>query len=505
MSDRDAFDPTRYAADSLAAAGIRVDVEATAAEQDPRALVERVVQSIARVAPPGWEHIHAAFSLAGGAEIVNVVISTPGGRVRMSITSDIIEPIRTHRMVTIGERGPWLCLQFDCDHTGALQVAFDYGDTEIAPELLLPPEAYLRDFQEFRRPDAPVWLLAYMGNEGQQLRTAAAARAANSAAGEARAADDEVPAFGGLWARFAVLSAVCRATGAAAVGLRADPAFQVYMGDNGGCTLARLPGNRAVLSGGRNDSPLLSAAYKGAFAWPDLYRGAPAWLNNLYLDPRAGRGLLSFCYWWDGLHWYRSELAQDRPLGGIEHLWTLADEIACGVPGVWTAETTATLVKDVLTRIGEQPSEKNHYAAIDLVRAAESRIVSESHLVRLFLDEVPAAFDIAEALAQFDAADVLLPYFPPIDQFTAKDLVATFCRSNQIDTVNYDLDHLAASRLDMGWQVFAPVTDGETAIGRAVFLVADDGVIEHASTSVPPSQNESVFADRFAKRIRGSD
>lgn len=504
MSDPDQFDPTRYAADSLAAAGISVGVEATAAEQDPRALVERVVQSIAGVAPPGWERIHAAFSIAGGAEIANVVISTPGGPVRMSITSDIIEPIRTHRLVTIGERGPWLCLRFDCDHTGALQVAFDYGDTEIAPELLLPSEAYLRDFQEFRRPDAPVWLLAYMGNEGQQLRTAAAARAATSAAGEARAADDEVPAFAGLWARFAVLSAVCRATDAP-VGPRADPAFQVYIGANGGCTLARLPGNRAVLSGGRNDSPLLSAAYKGAFAWPDLYRGAPAWLNNLYLDPRAGRGLLSFCYWWDGLHWCRSELARGRSLGGVEHQWSPADEIACGVPGVWTAETTAKLVKDVLTRIGERPSDKNHYAAIDLVRAAESRIVSESHLRRLFLEEVPAAFDIAEALAQFDAADVLLPCFPPIDQFAAKDLVVRFCRSNQIGTSDYDLDNLVASRLDTGWEVFAPVADGEAAIGRAVFLVADDGVVEQTSTSVPPSQNTFVFADRFAKRIRGSD
>lgn len=502
MSDPEQFDPTRYAADSLAKAGIDVDIEALAAGQDPRALVEQVVQSIAQLAPPGWESIHAAFSIAGGAEIANVVISTPGGPVRMPITSDMIEPIRTHRRVSVGERGPWLCLRFDCDHTGALQVAFDYGDTEIAPELLLPSEAYSRDFQEFRRPDAPVWLLAHMGNEGQQLRTAAQARAATTVVGEARVSDDEIPAFAGLWARFAVLSAVCRATDAP-VGPRADPAFQVYLGDNGGCTLARLPGNRAVLSGGRNDSPLLSAAYKGAIAWPDLYRDAPAWLYNLYLDPRAGRGLLSFCYWWDGQHWYRAELTEARPLDRGEHPWKPADEIARGVPGVWTAETTATLVKNVLARIGVQPSDKNHYAAIDLVRAAESRIVSESRLSRLFLDEVPGSFDMAEALARFDAADVLLPYCPPIDQITAKELVVSFCRKNQIDTTNYGLDHLVADRLDMGWQVFAPVADGEVAIGRAVFLVADDGVVEQTSTSVPPSQNEFVFADRFAKRIRG--
>lgn len=504
MSDPEQFDTTGPAADLLGRAGISVDVDAPVGDRQPRALVEQVVQSIAQLAPPNWETIHAAFSIAGGAEIANVIISTLEGPLRIPITSDIIDPIRTHRLVSIGERGPWLCLRFDCDRTGALQVAFDYGDIEIAPEMRLPSEAYLRDFQQFRRPDAPVWLLAYMGNEGQQLRTAAQARAGTTAVSDSYCAGDEIPGFTDLWARFAVLSAVCRASDAP-IGPRADPAFQVYVGDNGGCTLARLPGDRAVLSGGRDDSPLLSAAYKGAITWPDLYRDAPAWLHDLYLDPRAARGLLSFCYWWDGRRWYRSRLPEARLMDNGENPWTPADEVARGVPGVWTAETTANLVKDVLARIGAQSSDKNYYAAIDLVHAAESRIVSESHLRRLFLDEIPASFDIAEAFAQFDAADVLLPYHPPIDQSTAKQLVIAFARENQIDTTNYRFDRLVADRLDTGWQVFAPASDGEVAIGQAVFLVADDGIVERTSTSVPPTQNEFVFADRFARRVRERD
>lgn len=500
MTEPQQFDPTRYAADSLAKAGISVDVEPTPSGQDPKALVEQVVQSIAQAAPAGWESLHGAFSFAGGQEIASVVVTTPGGPARMPITSDVIDPIRTHRLISITERGPWLRLMFDCDSSGALQVAFDYGDNEIPVELRLPPEAYLRDFEEFPRPDAPLWLLAYMGNEGQQMRTAGRARII--AVSDARQSDDEIPSFAKIWARVAVLSALCRGSDAP-VGPRADPAFQLYLGDNGGCTLSRLPGNRGVLSGGSNDSQLLSAAYKGAIAWPDLYRNAPSWVHNLYLDPRTANGLLSFCYWWDGQHWYRSDLPEARPLTQSETPWKPTDEIARGVPGVWTAETTANLIKSILQRIGVEPSDRNHYAAIDLVRAAEARIASESHLTRLFLDGVPGSFDIAEALAQLDATDVLLPYYPPIDQSTAKELVVNFCRINQIDTTNYPLDRLVADRLDMGWQVFTPVANGQIAIGRMVFLVADDGIVDQASTSAPPSETAYVFASRFAQRVRG--
>lgn len=498
----DNTDPTRYAADSLEKAGISVDVESDNAP-DPRALVEQVVQSIAQAAPADWESMHAAFSFAGGAEIAQIVILTPDGPVRMPITSALIEPIRVHRIRSIAEQGPWLRLLFDCDASGALQVQFDYGETRIPEDQLLPPEAYLRDFEEYPRADAALWLLAYMGNEGHQLRSAAQARQQETAVDDARLSDDEIPPFARLWARVAVLSAVCRGANTS-VGPRADPSFQLYLGENGGCTLARLPGNRAVLSGGRDDSHLLAAAYKGAIVWPDLYRHAPTWLHNLYLDPRTARGLLSFCYWWDGDHWYRAELSEATPLAQGQDPWKQTDEIARGVPGVWSTDSTANLVKSVIASIGVELSDKNHYAALDLVRAAEARIVSEAHLTGLFTGAVPESFDLAEALAQFDATDVLLPNYRPIDQSTAKQLVVDFCYANGIDTTNYSLDRLVADRWDTGWQVFVPVAEGEISIGRSFFLVADDGVVEQASTSSPPSEIAYTFASRFAERVRDS-
>ena len=502
MSGTDPSDPTRYAADVLAVAGIGVDVETPQDGQDPRALVEQTVRSIAQAAPADWETIHAAFSIAGGTEIANGIVSTPGGPVRLPIAAAVMEPIRTHRLSTIGERGPWLCLRLDCDRAGTLQVAFDYGDTEIAPELLLPAEAYLRDFEEFRRPGAPLWLLAYMGNEGQQLRTAAQARAAVSAVGEPYRCGEEIPNFDQMWARFAVLSAVCRGADAP-VGSRADPAFQVYVGDSGGCTLAKLPGNRAVFSGGSRDSRLLTAAYMGAVGWPDLYQDSPVWLYNLYLDPRAAKGLLSFCYWWNGGQWNRA----DRPEAGVlareGDPWRPADEAAGAMPGVWTVETTVDLVGRILAVSGVQPSDENRYAAGELVRAAESRIVSEGHLRRLFVDGLPETFDIAEALAQLDAADVLLPYHRPIDQSTAKKLVVDFCRSAQGQTSDYDVEHLVATRLDTGWRIAPTIPEGEIGIDRTVFLVADDAVVEQVSSDMSPSETAFIFADRFARRIRG--
>ncbi|MGH3723705.1 MAG: hypothetical protein ACRDUS_06220 [Mycobacterium sp.] len=462
------------------------------ADQEPKALVEQVVQSIAQAAPEGWESIHAVFSLAGGREIANIVavVDEP---VQLPITPDIIEPIRTHRRLTVGEQGPWLRLMFDCDNTGALQVAFDYGDKGLPVDQLLPAEAYRRDIEEFPR-EVPLWLLAYMKNTGQQLRSAAQALRDSVAVSEARVSDDEIPSFPTLWARIGVLAAICRGS-EAPIDLRVDPAFQLYIGENGGCTLCRLPGNRAVLSGGRNDSRLLSAAYSGTIGQPDLYRDAPAWLHNLYLDPRAERGLLSFCYWWDGEHWYRP----DHPEITGEAPWRPTDEIARGIPGAWTLETTASLLTTVLTRIGVELTDKNAYSATDLVRAAEARIVTERVLSRLFINGVPESFDMAEALAQLDAADLLLPSHPPIDQVTAKDRVVDFCRTNG---VQYPLDRLVADRWDGGWQVFAPVAEGEIAIGRAIFLVADDGAVEQASTSAPPSQLAEVFARRFAQRVR---
>lgn len=55
------------------------------------------------------------------------------------------------------------------------------------------------------------------------------------------------------------------------------------------------------------------------------------------------------------------------------------------------------------------------------------------------------------------------------------------------------------------WQVFVAVETGEIAISRAFFPVADDGVVDKASTSTLPDELASTFAARFANRVRGGN
>ncbi|TDZ98773.1 hypothetical protein [Mycobacteroides salmoniphilum] len=375
---------------------------------DTRALIEKVLEALVLAASPGWQTVHAAFSMAGGEEIAQAVAVTADGSVSIPASSKMVQPMREHRRVSVGSQGPWLRFLIDCDSSGNYSAAPDYGDAELPPSQLLPADAYVRDFQQHPRDRVPVWLLAYTGNEGRQLRPARVAlrQAADGVRGT-RVADDEIPALPLLWARTAVLAALCRGSDAAA-GPRCDPTYQVHQGDSGGCTLARLPGGRAVLSGGRDDSPLLSAAYRGTISWPDLYQGAPTWVHSLYLDSRAGRGMLSFCYWFDGQHWYRSELPETVGLNHNGRPWSPKDELVAGMPEVWTANDTAAAAVELLRDIGVGLSDRSADATA-LIFAAESGIAQPEHLLRLLGGVVPDAFDMAEAMAQLDATAVVRP------------------------------------------------------------------------------------------------
>lgn len=412
-------DPLGYAAEELMKAGVPVTVDRSeeplsaedqyAGIQDHRELVKRYVESVARNCPPDWEMLHGAISMAGADEIAQLVAVTPSGNKEIRTSAAALDPIRMHRNLTAGAQGPWLRLLFDCDRAGNLSVAFDYGDIEIPPDQLLPGQAYLQDLESFPRQNVPVWLLAHIGNEGQQMRSAATARRdAGFGVDEVFNADREIPALPVLWARIAILTAISRGV-RAPVHLRCDPAFEFYVTDNGGCTLAKLPGGRAVLSGGGASSRLLSAAYKGFIPWPNLYRGAPAWVHDLYMDPRAGRGMLSFCYWWDGTSWWRSALPETSNPTTDPAPWNVTQEIDDAVPGVWTVESTASLVNVVLAAGQVDRAELNPDpdAAIRLVGAADNHAVSEADLRALFIGDIPVEFDIAEAVAQLDAAAIL--------------------------------------------------------------------------------------------------
>ncbi|MFA4080851.1 hypothetical protein ONA92_03975 [Mycobacteroides salmoniphilum] len=396
MSDLPKVDRSWYLNDTAAASPVQDEVGLPAADE-PQGLLEAIVRLLAVAAPVVWEQLNGAFSIAGEEEVMQAVALTSRHSHSIPIESEVADMIRRHRRISIGPGGPWLRLTFECRRDGGLIVGFDYGAVELPSDYLLSPEAYRRDIAQYPREKVPLWLRAYMGNDGRQMRSASQARTAVSRGiGEARVADDEIPPLPQLWARIAVLAAVCRGSDAT-VGAVTDPSFQRYSGPTGGCLLARLPGGRGVLSGGCDNSRLLAAAYQGVTGWPDFYRGAPAWLHNLYLDPRAAAGRLSFCYWWAGGHWYRAELSE----------FVVEDETARGVPDVGTADRAAEQVVTILRTVGGEPTDGATASALRLVCAAETGTASERHLVELFAEGVPQTVDIAEALTQLDAADVL--------------------------------------------------------------------------------------------------
>ncbi|MFI6310004.1 hypothetical protein ACIBEK_07755 [Nocardia fusca] len=109
-------------------------------------------------------------------------------------------------------------------------------------------------------------------------------------------------------------------------------------------------------------------------------------------------------------------------------------------------------------------------------------------------------FDIDSAFHQLVLGGVTAP--APLPERRAIDLVGRYLTESGEDTSGYPVDDLRADRVDGGWMVFAPVAPGEIAIGRAIFYVADDGVLERSSSSVAPSQYLPEFRHRFRNRNR---
>lgn len=406
MPDLPSVDLTRH----------RIDIFAATAAPDhpaprnpqPPGLTEAIVRALAEAAPATWSQLNGEFSIAGDEEAMQAVAVTDQHSHSIPIDAEVADMVRLHRRTSIGTQGPWLRWMFTCDREGNLKVGFDHGAIELPPAYLLSPQAYRQDIERYpRAADIPLWLLAYMGDDGRQLRSAGQARSAERLTfGEDRVADHEIPPLPLLWARIAALASVGRGSNAPVTPI-IDPSFQRYVGDAGSCLLARLPGGRGILSGGRDDSRLLTAAYRGTTDWPDLYRGAPAWVHNLYLDPRAADGRLSFCYWWIGDHWYRAPSPAAGGIPDADQPWTCVEETAHAIPDVWSAASTVGLMTQSLRSIGMEPADETEGPGLQLVYAAEARSATEQHLADLFAAGVPAAFDMAEALAQLDAADVL--------------------------------------------------------------------------------------------------
>ncbi|MGK3208018.1 hypothetical protein [Amycolatopsis sp. MEPSY49] len=359
------------------------DGEATAAEA--ARLIDPIVRELARLGPPGWEQFTAEFSVTVSAEVAQLRFWAGGGSGLVPVPRTIAELVRRQRQVAARmPAGPWWRLLLAVADTGETSVEYDYGDEPFPDDQLLAPGHYRNDLDAHPRPRVPVWLAGYAAGPGAQGRSPRRAALASGDPGFAVAASG-IPALDDLWTRWAVLSAVHAGTGSER-GPRIHPGYAWYEDDHrSGSTLYVLPGGRAVLSGGRWNSPLLDAAYNGGRPLPDLYTGAPAWVTDAVLNTRTRNGLLSFCFWWTGQRWFRGPT-------------DTTGELAAPLPPVRTAEET----------VRAMAAEAGTAAACGHLLEAAARHEATIEDVIAVLEERPGA-DVFAAADQLSLAGLLEP------------------------------------------------------------------------------------------------
>ncbi|MFJ1454782.1 hypothetical protein [Nocardia sp. N2S4-5] len=449
---------------------------------------QRIAAEIATAGPSGWDTLAAGFALAAAAEAVDIVFTVDGRTVRVDPPDTVLASVRRLREMSARlEHGPWWRLLMWSSESGEPEFAYDYGDEPFPDGQLFAPEVYRADLEAYPRERLPVWLAAYLGHGDRQTRSprsAVTAMRADRAAG-VRPVElaKQLPDLPVMWARWAVLSAAFVALGSS-LGPRMLPSLGWFESSRrAGSTLYVLPGGRAVLSGGIWNPPELDAVYNEDAPMPNYYAGAPEWVADPVLNPRAAAGLLSFCYWWDEGTWRRG----DSPS---------ADRCGSAVPGVWTAET---VVEVVLGLLPDRVDAARRAAADALVSAAQAGLVTRAAVSEVFGEAEDV--DIEGALYQFSIAGVMAREVPhTMSAEGAIDRVRTHVLDRGLDTTGYPLTELTADRVDVGWMVYVPVPRGEIAIGRAIFYVADDGVVEHSTSSVSPSVYVAGFEQRYRRR-----
>ncbi|MGW0180427.1 hypothetical protein [Nocardia sp. NPDC003345] len=448
-------------------------------------LADRIVTGLRGIAPTGGQRLTASFAMTVVAESALFVADDGDGPVRCQVPEAIWESVRHHRQLSAAlENGPWWRMTVDID-ADAAEVVTDRDGEPFPGEQLFAPQAYLADLEHYPRSRLPVWLAAYIGRGERQSRSP---RAAADAVRADREADvrptpvtGELPDLAVLWARWAVLAAAFVAAGSER-GPRIGPSVAIFeSAAHSGSTLTLLPGDRAVLSGGVWDAPILDAAYNGHGPMPRLFAGAPDWVVDPVLNPRVITGMLSFCYWWDQGQWYRGESA---PIA----------ECAAAIPAVWTADTVAKVVAGVLEASSPDSAEQ-------LVAAAQAAAVTRAAITQVARKN--SGLDIDGARFQFVLADLIAGDVAGIHETEALNLVRDHIRGRGEDTTGYPLSTLRADRISVGWMVRSPVPEGEIALDRAVFYVADDGVVERSSSSVPLSTFLTDFERRFRLRVGG--
>ncbi|MFE3984343.1 hypothetical protein ACFXPR_07650 [Nocardia tengchongensis] len=472
-------------ADSSPDVGFSMSAEELDVPERARRLAHRIAAELQELAPEGWTRVRAAFALAASGQRSRILYSDDDQRQALVASTDtIMGLVTTHRRLAAELGDPWWRLELVLTSEGALSVDHDYGDDPFPDDQLFSPQEYLADLDAFPRDSLPVWLAAYVGHDNRQSRTprqaATQARADRESGYLPVVSEDDFPDFPLLWSRWAAIAAAFVAVGSE-WGPRVLPSFGWFEGSRrSGSSLYELPGGRAVLSGGVWNAPELDVAYNGKTPLPRLYAGAPEWVANPVLNTRAGGGLLSFCYWWERGRWYRGESPS-------------AADVAVAVPGIWTAATVTDVICDLLT---ERPSEELRSAVTSFVDAAQRRDVTHAQLYEVFGD----AADLDAVHYQLALAGVARLGPEPIPQSEALEIVRHHLATEGIDPSAFSPDQLRADRLTVGWLVYVPVEPEEVVLDRALFYVADDGVVEAATSSTPPSVYLSGFEQRFRQR-----
>lgn len=449
----------------------------------PTDFADRIAEGLVATAPAGWDRLYAEFAITVAEHHARAIVTAGDTETVVEIPDSVLATAREYRAEAVHpERGPWWRLLVHITADRVIELDYDYGDEPFPDDQLFGPAAYRADLAEYPRDRLPVWLAAYIGHGGRQTRSPrrayTMARTDRTTGVWSELAENEFPPFPVMWARWAALAAAFTAAGSE-WGPRMLPSLGWFESSRrSGTTLYALPGDRAVLSGGVWADPRLAAVYNESAAMPGLYRGAPAWVADPVLNPRAASGLLSFCYWWEGGRWYRGESPPAR-------------DCASALPGIWTADT----VVDIATRVAG-PRDGTETGIRAFVEAAEAGEVTE--------DTVRAAFgagpDVGSALFQLHTGGLLTDIPGPLPEELALRRVRQYVTGRGLDTTGYPLDELLADRLDCGWMVYVPVPDGELAIGRAIFYIADDGVLEPSSSSVPPARFVAEFSKRYEQR-----
>lgn len=332
------------------------------------AMLDPVAQQLAALGPPEWSELSAVFALTVRAGSADCAFATRGGWQPVTVPRSVMELVRAQREVSAQmSAGPWWRLLLTVTREGRLRADYDYADQPFPDGQLQPAQNYRDDIAAYPRQRLPVWLAGYLAGpaaQGRPSTQALATASSDETVGRRPVETEDIEPLPDTWARWAVLAAVY-AGARSQWGPRIYPDMAWYESDaRSGSTLHLLPGDRAVLSGGRWNSDLLSAAYQRHDALPDLYCGAPAWVDDAVLNTRNQNGLLSFCYWWDQGRWWRG--ATDT-----------FDELDEPLPVIWTPEETV----DAMTAVVGSGTQD---ACRQLLAAADSHRVTPDDVVAVF-------------------------------------------------------------------------------------------------------------------------